>query len=156
MEPSLRHTVEHVSAGGGGEPGWDTAVLRAARIIAPRWPTREWSASLPWALQTLALLLYVLDRDERLDDPALRTAIAPYVRTEGAESLHTGDGTEVTRALLSEHLPEGGPLSLLFTLLTTRPEPFVVMDLPSMETHMPLAPALEWLAYFLRKSAPSS
>lgn len=97
---------------------------------------------------------------EQLDDAAVRTAVAPYVRTGGAEYLHTRDAAEATCALLSEHFPDDrGPLSRLITSLTTRPEIFEVPDLPSMWTpdfRMSLAPALEWLAYALRESVHSA
>jgi hypothetical protein len=160
MESSLQTVVEKVSAVAEGEPGWSSAVARAARLIEPRWPTREWSAKYPWALQTLALLLYTLDRDEQLDDPAALTALAPYVHTQGAEYLHTVDAVAATRALFSGNLPDDGrPLSRLITSLTTRPEIFEVPDLPSMETpdfRMPLVIALQWLDYGLQESTQSA
>jgi hypothetical protein len=152
MESSLLRATIQVAACGEGEAAWGIAVRRAARLLTQRWPTEDPSAVPTWSLQTLALFLYVLDRDERLDDPAVRAAVTPYVRTEGAEYLHTKDAAAATCELFAEHLPayENAPLSRLIASLTTTPGSFEVPDLPAMWTpdfRMPLMLALEWLGY---------
>ncbi|MBK6012609.1 hypothetical protein [Streptomyces sp. MBT53] len=100
----------------------------------------------------MALFLYVLDREERLDDLAARDAVTPYVRTTGADYLHTKDAATAACELFAERLPphEGSPLNRLIASLTTTPESFEVPDLPAMWTpdfRMPLMLALEWLGY---------
>ncbi|WP_326759098.1 hypothetical protein OHB35_15070 [Streptomyces phaeochromogenes] len=154
MESSLRTAVEEVSAAGQDEPGWDAAVARAARLIEPQWLMKDWEWRRQYALQSLALILFALDHNEQLDDPATLTALAPHVHTHGAEYLRTVDAVSATRALFAERLPDdGGPLSRLITSLTTPQEVWVTVDLPSMDTpdfRMRLAPALEWLDRGLR------
>ena len=150
MESSLQQAIAQATTCGAGEAAWDAAVLRAARLIAPRWPAADGSAVPAWSLQTLALFLYVLDRDEQLDDPAARDAVAPYVRTEGADYLHSKHAAAATCELFAEHLPshEGSPLSHLIASLTTAPDSFEVPDLPALwapDFRMPLMLALEWL-----------
>jgi hypothetical protein len=150
MGSNLSTAAEEVSAIGRDEPGWDAAVARAARLIEPQWLTKEWEYRRHLALQSLALILFALDRDEQLDDPATLTALAPYTHTPGAEYLRTADAVSAARALFAERLPDdGGPLSRLVTSLTTPQKVWVTVDLPSMETpdfRMLLAPALEWLS----------
>ncbi|MDH6624348.1 hypothetical protein M2271_002150 [Streptomyces sp. LBL] len=149
MGSHLRTAVEKVSAVGRDEPGWDAAVARAVRLIEPQWLRKGWEYRRHLALQTLALILFALDRDEQLDDPATLTALTPYVHTPrfeafGVDCLRTADAVSATRALFAERLPDdGGPLSHLATSLTTPQEVLVTMDLPSMETpdfRAPLAP----------------
>lgn len=153
MQPErLLRTADRVSACVEGDAAWDAAVRRGAQLIAPRWPTREWSETLTWSLQTLALFLYILDRHEQLEDPAARAAVAPYMRTDGTEYLHTKDAADAARELFTEHIPrDGGPLSRLVATLTTPPESFEHSgDAPSTwmpDLRMPLMPALEWLGY---------
>ncbi|MGQ4390127.1 hypothetical protein [Streptomyces sp. SAS_270] len=153
MASSLGTAVEEISAIGRGEPGWETAVIRAARLIDAQWLTKEWEWRRHLALQSLALILFALDRDEQLDDTATLMALAAYVHTPrcehyGMDLLRTADALPATRALFAERLPDnGGPLSRLITTLTTPQEVWAV-DLPSMDNpdfRMPLAPALEWL-----------
>lgn len=161
MESSLQRTTDQVTACGEGDAAWGTAVRRAARLLAQRWPAEDPSAVPTWSLQTLALFLYVLDRDEQLDDPAAWAAVTPYVGTEGAEYLHTKDAAAATCELFAEHLPphEDGPLNRLISSLTATPEIYEVPDLPAMWTpdfRMPLMLALEWLGYVgLRESTQS-
>ncbi|MEU6353115.1 hypothetical protein ABZ896_27955 [Streptomyces sp. NPDC047072] len=159
MDSSLRTAVEEVSAVGEDEPGWNTAVARAARLVEPQWLTvKGWEYRRIHGLQSLALLLYALDRDELLDDRAVLTALAPYVQvrtpdvwgyTRDGWLFATGKATAATQALLAEHLPtDSQPLNLLMTSLTTPEEVWTTMELPSMDTpdfREPLAPALEWL-----------
>ncbi|MFG2370469.1 hypothetical protein ACGFY9_03185 [Streptomyces sp. NPDC048504] len=151
MKSSLRESVEKTSAIGRDEPGWKRAVARAARLIEPQWLRKGWEWKRPYALQSLALILFALDRDEQLDDPAVLSALAPYVHTPGTEYLHTTDVVAATLALFTDRLPDdGGPLSRLITSLTTSQtmEGWATAELPSMDTpdvRMRLAPALEWL-----------
>lgn len=170
MEASLRTAVGEVSAVGQDEPGWITAVARAARLVEPRWlMINGWEYRRVCALQSLALLLYALDRDELLDDAAVLTALVPYVHvytpdvwgyTPDGELFHTAKAVDATRALFAEHVPDHGrPLSRLITSLTTPQEVWVTVDLPSMDTpdfRMRLAPALEWLDRGLRADAQAA
>lgn len=154
MGSNLRTAAEEVSAIGRDEPGWEAAVARAVRLIEPQWLMKGWEWRRHLALQSLALILFALDRDEQLDDPATLIALAPYAHTPGAEYLRTVDAVSATRALFAERMTDGGgPLGRLIISLTTPQEVWVTVDLPSMETpdfRMPLAPALEWLDHGLR------
>jgi len=154
MGSTLHTAVEKASAAGRDEPGWDAAVARAVRLIEPQWLMKGWEWRRHLALQSLALILFALDRDEQLDDLATLTALAPYVHTPrvehfGVDCLRTADAVSATLALFVERLPDdGGPLSRLVASLTTPQENWVTVDLPSMDTpdfRMRLAPALEWL-----------
>ncbi|WP_019062454.1 hypothetical protein [Streptomyces prunicolor] len=169
MEPSLRTAVEQVSAAGQDEPGWDVTVARAARLVEPEWVRiKGWEYRRVHALQSLALLLFAVDRDEQLDDPALLAVLAPYVHvytpdvggfTRDGELFHTRKAVDAALALFAERFPDdGGPLSHLIVSLTSPKENWVTVDLPSMDTpdfRIELAPALEWLNRGLRAGAPT-
>ncbi|MFD4561240.1 hypothetical protein ACFWP5_44175 [Streptomyces sp. NPDC058469] len=162
MKSSLRECMEKASAIGRDEPGWKSAVARAAQLIEPQWLMKGWEWKRPYALDSLALILFALDRDEQLDDQAALIALAPYVHTPGTEYLHTADVLDATLALFAERLPDvGGPLSRLITSLTVSQavDDWAMEELPSMDTpdvRMRLAPALEWLDRGLGAGAPAS
>ncbi|MFI5752937.1 hypothetical protein ACIBBE_45645 [Streptomyces sp. NPDC051644] len=68
---------------------WHAAVVRATHLTEPTWPRRMYSRRYFWALGTLALLLYVLDPDVRMDDRELRDAVLPYMDPSAARQLLT-------------------------------------------------------------------
>lgn len=118
---------------------WHAAVVRATHLTEPTWPRRTYSRRYFWALGTLALLLYVLDPDARMDDQDLREAVLPYMDSSAA------------RRLLTEQVPAGQFDELLDELTTVPsiqeyPDSSSLLD-PDQRPYLVLAVEVLWAVF---------